>query len=49
MFPVIFELDLAVFSKKKKTKKNTHTQIQKKQDTYQWETWQKMHSFITNA
>ena len=48
MFPVIFELDLAVFSKKK-TKKKTHTQIQKKQDTYQWETWQKMHSFITNA
>ena len=36
VFPVIFELDLAVFSKKKKQKKkNTHTQIQKKQDTYQ--------------
>ena len=29
MFPVIFELDLAVFSKKKKQKKNTHTNTKK--------------------
>ena len=30
MFPVIFELDLAVFSKKKKKKKHTHTHKYKK-------------------
>ena len=34
MFPVIFELDLAVFSKKKKTKKNTHTHTNTKKTRY---------------
>ena len=35
MFPVIFELDLAVFSKKKKKqKKNTHTHTNTKKTRY---------------